>query len=529
MAGQIAAPVDSQPSSEKKLALEDGVAGDLVSIPSIGENYAVTELDDERFNLWSVLGVQYTTSATPLSICGFMQFTLAVGGSPFFFWGFLVVVVLQGLLVLSFAELGSSFPHVAGQTYWTSVLAPPKYKKFLAYFNGIMTIWAWIFGLTGGYLLSSQFVVAGASILSPSYTIQHWHLYLLAICMALVSVILNTALIKIYPLLNKFALFWINGRLIYMLVVLLVKTQPKASGSSVFVDVVNRTGWSSNGLVFLMGLFPGQAALALPDAVTHMSEEVPNPQRRIPQVMFGSFLLSSIGGIITIVVVMFCIINHDNLLQPLGGQPILQICWDAWNNEAWVITVDIIFIATFMQASISTVTSISRIVWSFAKSGGLPFVAWVTHVNPKMQLPVNAILLRAGIGITLDTLQFAPSYVLNALYGSGVICVLFSYGIPLTLLLARGRQSLPRNRYFSLGKLGPLVNIMTLVWLLLSAIVFCIPLSYPVTDDAMNWAPVVGAATIVISLINWLVVRNTYELPKAFLFHRGHGLHNEGS
>lgn len=42
-----------------------------------------------------------------------------------------------------------------------------------------------------------------------------------------------------------------------------------------------------------------------------------------------------------------------------------------------------------------------------------------------MQLPVNAILLYAGIGITLDTLQFAPSYVLNALYGLGVVCVLF--------------------------------------------------------------------------------------------------------
>lgn len=110
MAGQIAAPVDSQPSSEKKLALEDGVAGDLVSIPSIGENYAVTELDDERFNLWSVLGVQYTTSATPLSICGFMQFTLAVGGSPFFFWGFPGCGCVARTAYSQFRRAGLVFP-----------------------------------------------------------------------------------------------------------------------------------------------------------------------------------------------------------------------------------------------------------------------------------------------------------------------------------------------------------------------------------------------------------------------------------
>jgi choline transport protein len=549
MATQIPTSSDSKLPSNTKSGFEGAdpdVPLEMLTTTGTGEQYAITELDDERFSLWSVLGVQYTTSATPLSICGFMQFTLAVGGSPFFFWCFLVVVVLQGLLVLSFAELGSSFPHVAGmsfhvplststdhrisgQTYWTSVLAPPKYKRFLTYFNGIMTIWAWIFGLTGGYLLSSQFVVAGATIVSPSYTPQHWHLYLLAVCMALVSVVLNTVLIKIFPLLNRFFLFWINGGVIYMLVVLLAKAQPKASGTSIFVDVVNLTGWSSNGLVFLMGLFPGQAALALPDSVTHMSEELPNPQRRIPQVMLGAFLLSSIGGLVTIVVVLFCIVNHENLLEPLGGQPILQICWDAWNNKGWVITVDIIFIATFAQASNAIVTGTSRIIWSFAKSGGLPFVAWVTRVNPKLQLPVNAVLLCAGIGITFDILQFAPSYVLNAIYGSAVICLMFSYGIPIFLLMIAGRQNLPSRRYFNLGRFGYFINFMSLVWLLLAAIVFCIPLSYPVTKDGMNWAPVVAVTAIALSLINWFLVRKTYQLPIALAFARTHHHEDETS
>jgi hypothetical protein len=120
MATQIPTSTDSKLPSNTKSGFEGtglDVPLELFTTTGTGEQYAITELDDERFSLWSVLGVQYTTSATPLSICGFMQFTLAVGGSPFFFWGFLVVVVLQGLLVLSFAELGSSFPHVAGMSF----------------------------------------------------------------------------------------------------------------------------------------------------------------------------------------------------------------------------------------------------------------------------------------------------------------------------------------------------------------------------------------------------------------------------
>lgn len=120
MAAQPPTPTDSKTPSNTKSGYEGVDADaplDLFPTTGTGEQYAITELDDERFSLWSVLGVQYTTSATPLSICGFMQFTLAVGGSPFFFWGFLVVVILQGLLVLSFAELGSSFPHVAGMSF----------------------------------------------------------------------------------------------------------------------------------------------------------------------------------------------------------------------------------------------------------------------------------------------------------------------------------------------------------------------------------------------------------------------------
>lgn len=79
------------------------------------EQYAVTKLDDDRFSLWSVLGVQYTLGCAPLAIAGYMQFTLGIGGSAYFFWCFIVAAIGQCITVLNFAELASAFPHVAGR------------------------------------------------------------------------------------------------------------------------------------------------------------------------------------------------------------------------------------------------------------------------------------------------------------------------------------------------------------------------------------------------------------------------------
>ena len=47
-----------------------------------------------------------------------------------------------------------------------------------------------------------------------------------------------------------------------------------ASNSFVWTDFENLTGWSSNGLVFVMGILNGAYAIGTPCAATHLAEEV---------------------------------------------------------------------------------------------------------------------------------------------------------------------------------------------------------------------------------------------------------------
>lgn len=101
---------------QKTMLQEDGNDLETLSTRDFGEAHAVTELDDARFSLWSVLGVQYTLSASPIAICGYMGFTLGVGGSPYFFWCLIVAGFMQGINTITLAELASAFPHVAGRS-----------------------------------------------------------------------------------------------------------------------------------------------------------------------------------------------------------------------------------------------------------------------------------------------------------------------------------------------------------------------------------------------------------------------------
>lgn len=54
-----------------------------------------------------------------------------------------------------------------------------------------------------------------------------------------------------------------------------VKGVPYASNDFVWREWQNETGYSSNGLVFCLGMLNGAFAVGTPDVISHLAEEVP--------------------------------------------------------------------------------------------------------------------------------------------------------------------------------------------------------------------------------------------------------------
>ncbi|KAL9562823.1 hypothetical protein ACKAV7_013009 [Fusarium commune] len=140
----------------------DSNAGDKLDV----EICEVAELK-HRFSVIAAVGIQYSISATPLAVGAYLTFILGLGGSPYFFFGFIVTAVGQILLCVSLAEIAAVYPHASVQVFWTAALAPPRFFRVLSYCNGAATTLGWIFANAGTYVFSSQIWIPAMQIRFP--------------------------------------------------------------------------------------------------------------------------------------------------------------------------------------------------------------------------------------------------------------------------------------------------------------------------------------------------------------------------
>src|ERR1700753_879962 len=70
---------------------------------------------DKNFNVWSTLGISFSITSTPLAIGTYLSLVVGIGGSPGFFFAYILSVAFNLVVCLSLAELSSVFPHTSGE------------------------------------------------------------------------------------------------------------------------------------------------------------------------------------------------------------------------------------------------------------------------------------------------------------------------------------------------------------------------------------------------------------------------------
>ncbi|KAE8156559.1 amino acid/polyamine transporter I [Aspergillus tamarii] len=523
--------------------------------PTRQEGQLVSEIDErqlpaDRFSLWSTVGVQFSVTGSPFAIGTYLQLVIGAGGSPYFFWCLVVAILGQFLICVSLAELSSVFPHTAGMlsslpfpimefetvvvvtsnmysypgtAYWVSVMAPPHQARFLSYCNGMSVCLAFTMATCGTLVYCGTFIMELVGFLWPDYSSELWHIYICVLGSVTLSTLLNTIWIRAVPSITGLLIIFINCATVFLFITLLVKTNPKASASTVFLDVQNSTGWSSDGIVFLIALLPGGMVISMFDTATHMADELPRPDKQVWQVMVLTNLMNATVTIVMCLGLLFCLTHPENLLNPIGGMPILQLCWDAWPNKGFLITVVLCYIIMNFFGSVSLQYATSRVIWSFSKTGAFPFSSIISKVNNSLGVPVSSVIATGAIVTAICVLVFGPQTVQNGLFGTAGLFFIFAYLSPITLLLKRGRKYIPQSRSFNLGCAGPFINVLACCWGLLLAVFLCFPMYLPVTLETMNWTSVCAVGFSALVLGNWFWVRNRYQLLHGLYIDRPDG------
>jgi choline transport protein len=213
-------------------------------------------------------------------------------------------------------------------------------------------------------------------------------------------------------------------------------------------------------------------------------------------------------------VYLFCVTNPQNLLNPVGGQPVIQLFVDSYNSFALSVLSSLVFLVTLLFAVSLVLLASSRVWWSFARIGAVPLAGWQGTVDRRLNVPTNSIVVVFVIEVALGALVFGPSQVLSTMVGCGTICFLLSYSVPIACFLSRGRANLPAKRYFNLGRWGPALNLVSILWILLVSFFLFFPVQYPVDNVNMNYSVVVVLGFLAVWAVVWvLVARKTYDSP----------------
>ncbi|KAI9043603.1 amino acid transporter [Aspergillus affinis] len=469
----------------------------------------VAELD-RSFSWVGAIGLAYSIVNSWLTYACSFGMVLAYGGGQTAVFGLMVAAVVQWIVLLGLAELVSAFPSSGGEYHFTYIVAPKRTQNFAGYIVGILNIVAWWVNTASGTIFTAISAFGIAKFWHPDFAGTQWQVYL---CYVLVIIL---TLIPIFTIpqrkidrLTKTAmgLSFIGFFIVTIISLVMGRGHYRASN---ITEYRGSSGWSP-GPAWLLSIGLGEYCFVGISACTHIAEEMPRPGKKLPQVINMTVVI----GILTAVpwvIVMVTVIRDMEAVQK-AFLPSLEVFYQATGSKA---------VATFMQSYLTLlyyscvpsqwITS-SRIAWAFSRDNGLPFSNYWKHIDPVRKIPVRTTLLAAGFCAIYGLLYIASTAAFNSIVNAAILMLNITYTVPQGILLTCGRHRLAK-RPFNLGPvLGYAVNAFSVVWLIISGVIFCFPSTQPTTVGSMNYNAVVIVGIFTLIMLLWIERRRKFQGP----------------
>ena len=435
--------------ADVKLLHEMGYAQELSRRMGRFSNFAVS------FSLICILSGGITAFQMGLSATGGASIGL---GWPL---GGLFAMVVAA----SMAQIASAYPTAGGLYHWGSILGGKAWGWITAWLNllGLVFVVAAInFGTYDPFfktLIAPMFGVAPESL--------GWvHQTIFLSTITGLQALLNHRFIKLASRITD-----LSGYLIFVvtvvLVVSLVAYAPGKLDFSRLYTFTNFTGtdgsaWPQQSLVmaFLSGLLLTAYTITGFDASAHTAEETRDAAKNVPKGIISSVLWSVLFGYV--MVCSFVLVMPDLGAGMKMGTGFFEAIL-APIPTALRVTIELLMFFINFVCGLAAVTSCSRMMYAFARDGGLPGSRWLKQVHHVQRTPGTAIWVTAVLAISI-TLYGDAFTVLSA--GSAVF-LFISYAMPIAAgLLSEGKgwtQKGPFNLgawskpFAALGVIGALV------------------------------------------------------------------------
>ncbi|KAF2112778.1 choline transporter [Lophiotrema nucula] len=443
------------------------------------------------------------------------------GGPPGFIYQFITAGLLYLFITASLAELASAIPTAGGVYHWASVTPGRKLGRICGFFAGWWNSLAYTFGACSLAAVSSEGLVELYALRHPDVTPQRWHVFVCYIIITWLCCALMLFGNRLLPMVsNGLGALVIGGWFITLIVVGVMSNEGgrrHASDEFVWREWQNNTGYSSGGLVFVLGMLNGSFAIGTPDCSTHLSEEIPKPERNIPKAMFVQMGLGFVTTVIYLIILFYGIQDFDTVLGSTQTFFLAEMYHQATGSTAGAIGLSLVVILPVIGSVMGSLLTASRVFWSLARDKATPFPDTFGHVSERWKNPFASILFMGVFTTVMGCIYLGSTTAFEAFVGSFVVLTTLSYLAALLPFLLSGRRSVPAGSFFMKGMVGFAVNFIACAFMTVWLVFYCFPYVYPVTAENMNYSCLIsGGLTIVIGAV-WFLRQGEYESPPVVL------------
>lgn len=457
-----------------------------------------------NFSPLAMLGLAFAILNSWTALSASLSLALPSGGSTSVVWGLVTAGICNLCLAASLAEFLSAYPTAGGQYHWVAVISWKSWVPLLSWITGWINVSGWIALVASGGLLGSQLIVGVISLMSPNYSPQRWHQFLIYIGYNIFAFVVNAFMNSSLPYVNKAAIAWsISGFVVISITVLACASPNYSSGSFVFRQFINQTGWP-DGIAWLLGLLQGGLGLTGYDAVAHMIEEIPNASIEGPKIMIYCVGIGMFTGFVFLVVLLFVAGDINTVISSPAG-PLLQILYNATSSHAGAICLLMFPLICLLFATTSIMTTSSRMTYAFARDGGLPASHFFAKIHPRLGLPLNALYLTTALVVIFGCIFLGSSSAFNAIISASVVALGVSYAIPIAINCLQGRKKLPPRPFVLPNWFAWFANLLGVAYVIVTTVLFVFPPELPVTGSNMNYCIVAFTIIIIISTVQWFV------------------------
>jgi amino acid transporter len=375
-------------------------------------------------------------------------------------FGWPLVTIFNLCIAAGMAELSSAIPLSGGLYHWAIALGGRGWGWFTAYIN-----------ILGQFALIAGVDFGCAMFMTPALGLPQTFKYFLTVycIIVIIHATLNHVGLKLVAKMNDFSAIWhMFGVAVMVAALLIIGPHPDVRHALEFgFTTSNYPYW----FAFMLGLLQAQYTYTGYDGSCNMTEETVNPRISGAWGVYAAVLFAGIFGYVLLFVVTLYAKNDAAVAAAVN--PFLYIFNTALGSTLGNAILWIIVAAQFLCGN-ACFTSGSRIIYSFARDGGLPFSKFWAKVNDNFHTPTRSIWLLAVAGI-LIALWSSAYNVMTAFCSIGLDG---TYVLPILLKLvaiAKGDWKEANNGPWHLGKISNLVNVLAVIYGFAVCLLFVLP------------------------------------------------------